>query len=205
MRLNGSMPSCQGTEGPVESLSSGCGDCEEARVPEQAGQAQALFSFPLCLWKPEGETRDAASSLGKDFPFILCWWDRDKVSTWFYQKCSFLELNYQPCEGSDWSWCLLVSNSSIFPVLAQPSWNSICSWEGRKALSTAANHCSSLCKVSAEDNVSKTTTATSEECGKPGSSWKLHKLVGRVESILKAGPASEFRASLTPTGWLFCE
>lgn len=41
-----------------------------------------------------------------------------------------------------------MSNSPILPVLAQPSWNSIRIWEGRKALSTPANHCSCLCKVS---------------------------------------------------------
>lgn len=67
------MPSCQGSEGPAVSLSSGCGDWEQARVPEQAGEAWARFPFPLCLWKPEGAARDGASSLGKDFLFILCW------------------------------------------------------------------------------------------------------------------------------------
>lgn len=147
MRANGIMPSCQGSEGPVASLSSGCGDWEQAWVPEHAGEAWALFPFPLCLWKPEEKFRDTASSLGKDFLFILCWWDRDKVLTLFYQKCGFLGLSYLPCGGNDWFWCLLVT-PPIFPALAQPSWDSIHSWEGRKALSTSANHCPCFCKVS---------------------------------------------------------
>lgn len=47
------MLSCWGSEGPVVSLSSGCGNWEQAGVPEQAGEAWALFPFPLCLWKLE--------------------------------------------------------------------------------------------------------------------------------------------------------